>query len=157
MLECLGISLWARVLSSQPSLQCVDRRDQRVEERLLAEGGASAMDDPGDRRAQDLDHVFAIQLGLVPGRNRAAQECGAPDRTTGTAHLAGEHEADLLEHCTGARSVEGVVVADHHFEATPQRVPEVTVADDGVELGEVHGVLDDGRGHRPQHQIETVE
>jgi len=76
--------------------------------------------DAGDGGAQDGDHVGGGELGLVAGRLRRPQERGAPDRTTDPAHLAGEHEAHLLEDRAHAAPVEAVVVADHHLEAVPE-------------------------------------
>src|SRR5262249_61385444 len=75
-------------------------------------------------------------------RNARAQERGAPDRAGGPADAAGEHQRRLLEETAEVLVAELVPAFEQLREAARQRVAEVAVADDGVELAEVRLVVD---------------
>ena len=94
-----------------------------------------------------------LSPAAAPARRNAVPQIGPETPPT----LPADDEADLLEHGSHARLVERVVVGDDDLEPVAQRVAEVAVPDDRVELGEVLRVVDDRRGHRLEDEVDVVE
>src|SRR5262249_11801504 len=117
----------------------------------VAEVRVAALLDALDRGAHRGDDVVAGRLG--PERPAGAQERGAPDRPRGAADALGEHDRGLLEQRARVGVAELVPVAEHDLEAARERVAEVAVADDRVELAEVGLVVDRRLGDRPDDEL----
>ena len=145
-------SAGARALAER-RLELVDRRDQRVEQRLVAEVGVAALLDALDRGAQRGDRRPRRSARRCRQARARAQERRAPDRPRGAADALGQHDRGLLEQAAGVVVLQRVPVAQDDLEAARERVAEVAVADDRVELAEVRLVVDRRLGDRPDDQL----
>src|SRR3954454_24594122 len=138
---------------SECRLELVDRGYERVQQRLVPEVAVPALLDAFDGRSQRRDHVRA---GWVRGRRQRAagtQEGGPPDRARGPADALAEHDRGLLEQAAGVLVAELVPVSEDDLEAARERVAEVPVTDNGVQLAEVGLVVDGGLGDGPDDQL----
>src|SRR6478736_2980770 len=133
-------------------LERVDRRDERVEQRLVAEVGVATLLDAVDRGAQGRDHIVGARIRHRELR-AGAQERGAPDGPRGPSDPLREDQGGLLQQAARVLVLEVVEVAQHDLEAARERVAEVPVADDRVEVAEVLLVVDRGLGDRPDDQL----
>src|ERR1035437_8552480 len=70
------------------SLEAVGRRDEGVEQRLLAQRRAAAGHDPGDGGAEHGDDVLGFELGPVACRDAGPEEGRAPDGSADASDLA---------------------------------------------------------------------
>src|ERR1017187_1928129 len=139
-------------------LDRVDRGDERVEQRLVADVGVPARLDTLDGGPQQGDDLRWLQLDGGPGGRARPQERRAPDRARGAADTAGDDDGDLLEERADVRAVEAVPVLEHQLEAASHRVAEIAVADHRVQVAElllvVYCDLRD-RAHDDLHVDET--
>ena len=96
-------------------------------------------------------------LGRARQSRARAQEGGSPDRPRGAADALGEDDRGLLEQAAGVLVPELVPVAEDDLEAARQRVAEVPVADDRVQLAEVRLVVDRRLGDGPHDQLRLAQ
>src|SRR5262245_25716941 len=145
------------VAGGQALLEGVGGGHERVEQRLVAHVRLPALLHPLDRRAEHGDRLLAADA-VGPGHGAARpQERRAPDRPRGAADTAGDDDGDLPQERGDVRAVEPVPVGQDDLEPARERVAEVAVADDRVELAEVGLVVDRRLGHRAYDQLDLVE
>src|SRR5688572_7664343 len=126
----------------------VTNRDQRVEQRLVAELRAAALLNALDGGRQHPVEVVERDRRAIFRQRARAHESRAPDRARAAADVLRDQHADLEQQPADRAVVERLPFLLDGAETRGQRNAEVGVAGVRVELAEVLLVLERGRGDR---------
>ena len=140
----------------QPPLQGVGHRDQGIQQGLVADVRPASRLDALRGGPQHADRVPGVQFRPVLHGAGGSQEGGAPQRPRRAADPFGDHHRDLLQEAGRRVRGEVVPVGEHDLETTGERVPEIPVPRDGVEVAEGPFVVHRGPGDRPHHEGEVA-
>ena len=125
----------------------------------LAEGadvGLATRLDALDGRPQRADDVRPFDLGMLLELDAGPQHRRPPDRAGRAADPGGGRGGDLGQEHARIAAVEAVPLLQNDLEAARQRVAEVAVADDRVQLAEVLLVVDRGPGDRLHDKLDLI-
>ena len=122
----------------------VANRDERVEQRLVAELRAAALLNTFDARREHLVEILERNARTVLRECAGTHEPRAPDRARAAADVLRDDHADLEQEAADRAAVELVPFLLDRAEARRQRDAEIGVAGVRIELAEVLLVLECG-------------